>query len=368
MSAPDNGTALPGQGQQAADRLNTYVQFCQNVSQLRGFAPLNGPQHVYLEGIGTPNDGGQGDFYWNATSTGPDDGVNTIMPLGLTVGAWVRLGGNGFEGAILCTASISGTVVTLTPVANQSSVANPPVAGQTFIAIITGVYSGPFTLGVGAQTPAPLYDTGAADSQGQTSGFIANQVCLFAWNPDAGAAGIFNLLNPAPSVSSGVPIGAEFDWPCGEAPSGYLLEYGQAISRTTYPVLNAIFAARSYPFGAGDGSTTFNLPDKRGRVVAGGDAMGGTPANRLTKSTAQGCGGVPGNHGGEQAHTMVLTELVSHQHSFTFFNGAVNSGTEAAPAVANTGMATGTTATSGSGAAFNVVQPTIVCHKIIRAG
>jgi len=59
------------------------------------------------------------------------------------------------------------------------------------------------------------------------------------------------------------------------APASWLLCYGQAISRTTYAVL---FAEISTVFGSGDGSTTFNVPDLRGRVPSGKDDMGGTAA------------------------------------------------------------------------------------------
>lgn len=62
------------------------------------------------------------------------------------------------------------------------------------------------------------------------------------------------------------------------APTGWLLCFGQAVSRTTYA---GLFSAIGTTFGVGDGSTTFNVPDLRGRVAAGEDDMGGTAANRL---------------------------------------------------------------------------------------
>lgn len=63
------------------------------------------------------------------------------------------------------------------------------------------------------------------------------------------------------------------------APSGWFLCYGQAVSRTDYANL---FTVVGTVYGIGDGSTTFNLPDLRGRTVAGQDNMGGTAASRLT--------------------------------------------------------------------------------------
>ena len=63
-----------------------------------------------------------------------------------------------------------------------------------------------------------------------------------------------------------VPIGVIFDYGGTSAPTGFLLCDGSAVSRTTYADLFAIIGTS---FGAGDGSTTFNLPDARGRVMIG---------------------------------------------------------------------------------------------------
>lgn len=65
--------------------------------------------------------------------------------------------------------------------------------------------------------------------------------------------------------------------------SRWLLADGTAISRTTY---SAYFALIGTAFGSGDGSTTFNLYDSRGRVEVGLDNLGGSSANRITNSNA----------------------------------------------------------------------------------
>jgi len=79
-----------------------------------------------------------------------------------------------------------------------------------------------------------------------------------------------------------VPAGSLFAYGGSSAPSGFLLCYGQAVSRATYSVLFGIVGTS---YGVGDGSTTFNLPDLRGRVPVGADAMGGSAANRTQRST-----------------------------------------------------------------------------------
>lgn len=80
----------------------------------------------------------------------------------------------------------------------------------------------------------------------------------------------------------------------------WLLCDGAAVSRTTYADL---FAVIGTTFGTGDGSTTFNLPDLRGRMPLGLDNMGGTSADRATETEADSLGGTEGDEDGVAAHT-----------------------------------------------------------------
>lgn len=68
-------------------------------------------------------------------------------------------------------------------------------------------------------------------------------------------------------------------------PAGWALCYGQAVLRSTYP---NTFGQIGTAWGAGDGATTFNLPDLRGRGLFGADGMGGTAASRLTYNSLGG--------------------------------------------------------------------------------
>ena len=92
------------------------------------------------------------------------------------------------------------------------------------------------------------------------------------------------------------------------APVGTLLCFGQSLLRADYPEL---FAVIGTTFGAAD-STHFNIPDIRGRVVAGKDNMGGTSANRLTDVGANGVDGdVLGDTGGVEtqcAYQVLVTQ------------------------------------------------------------
>lgn len=104
------------------------------------------------------------------------------------------------------------------------------------------------------------------------------------------------------SVAQTAPIGSVVEWAGSAPPVGWLLCDGSAVSRTLYPLL---FSAIGTKFGAGDGSTTFNLPDARGRVSAGRDNMGGTAAGRLTTFNATAVGAT----GGGEATDVLIENL-----------------------------------------------------------
>jgi microcystin-dependent protein len=106
-----------------------------------------------------------------------------------------------------------------------------------------------------------------------------------------------------------IPIGSSIDFWGSTAPnSSFVLAYGQAISRTTYTTL---FSLLGTTFGTGDGSTTFNVPDLRGRLIAGKDDMGGSAASRLTSTYFGTSAAALGAVGGSQSHTLTLGELPS---------------------------------------------------------
>lgn len=155
------------------------------------------------------------------------------------------------------------------------------------------------------------------------------------------------------------PSGAVLPYAGTSEPSGWLFCYGQAISRTTYA---ALFAALGTTYGSGNGSTTFNVPDLRGRVIAGQDDMGGTSANRLTGLT----GGVNGDNlgatGGAETHTLTEAQMPAHTHGIATTNTYSGGGSRVGP-----GAGTSATSTStGGGGAHNNVQPTIILNYIIK--
>jgi microcystin-dependent protein len=130
-----------------------------------------------------------------------------------------------------------------------------------------------------------------------------------------------------------IPLGATLDYWLPTSPnSAFVFPFGQPISRSTYATL---FAAMGTTYGPGDGSTTFNLPDLRGRVVASPDNMGGgTDPNRLTGSpTLALVRNSIGGTGGAAGVALSTSNLPPYTPSGSISNGAI------------------TTTVSGSGAA-----------------
>lgn len=114
--------------------------------------------------------------------------------------------------------------------------------------------------------------------------------------------------------SSGVPTGTVMPFAGSVVPEGWALCNGAAISRTANALL---FAAIGTVYGAGNGSTTFNIPDLRGRTVFGLDNMGGTAAGRLTTAGGISVNNTLGANGGTQALSIAVANLPAHNHSFT---------------------------------------------------
>lgn len=109
--------------------------------------------------------------------------------------------------------------------------------------------------------------------------FLAGTSPLALANGGTGAtdaAGARAAIGAASSVDA-VPSGSVFYFAASSAPTGYLICNGSAISRTTYA---ALFAVIGTTFGAGDGSTTFALPDLRGEFIRGWDNSRGVDSGR----------------------------------------------------------------------------------------
>lgn len=150
----------------------------------------------------------------------------------------------------------------------------------------------------------------------------------------------------------------------------WLLCNGQTVSRTIYSTLFTIIGTS---FGSGDGTTTFNLPDCRGRIL-GSIGQGAGLSNRTIGMTI-----------GEETHTLTLSEIPSHKHNYSdaYFAEAggtignnvygVSAGTDndnqfrfrtSTGGWSNNEDFSLTTLSTGGDNPHNIMQPTIFCGNI----
>lgn len=185
----------------------------------------------------------------------------------------------------------------------------------------------------------------------------------------------------------GIPLGGMMPYIGASAPnSAFVLPFGQALSRTTYATL---FSLVSTTFGVGDGSTTFNIPDLRGRAVFGLDNMGGSAASRITAAGGTFDGTVLGAVGGGQNETLTQAQLpavaptfAGTQQQWTIDNPGgsciVSAASPAAPAGGPGALAqittnftvtitpAGTISNLGSGASHPILPPAMTLPFILR--
>lgn len=149
------------------------------------------------------------------------------------------------------------------------------------------------------------------------------------------------------------PVGSILPYCGNEAPPGYYICDGRAISREN----NAdLFNVIGTTYGSGDGSTTFNLPDLKGRVVIGLD-VNDTDFDTL------------GETGGEKTHTLTVDELAPHNHNVKVKMNASGFGDGYLTSASGYDYITSNSPinSTGEGQAHNNLQPYIVINYIIKA-
>jgi len=168
----------------------------------------------------------------------------------------------------------------------------------------------------------------------------------------------------------GIPTATIVPWSSSSVPTGFLECNGAAVSRSTY---SALFAIVGTTYGAGDGASTFNLPDLQDNV-----AMGKSGTKALASTGGANTVAASGNVGGSTANaTLTTAQLASHSHNTPGARGGPDSPAGAwIVRPANPGMSTGNTG-SGTGHSHNmsanftgdatsVVQPYLTIIYIIK--
>lgn len=432
LSSPTTGTVsglqLTNNYNSALDSLNT----CNSGTS----APTN-------QLSGTPSEGN----CWQNTTASPHprqyfDGAQWLTPVWLdTVNHLpiVQIGGGTNTVASAATTdlcSVPQAYLTITGNNTITSFGSTCKAGAS--KLIT--FSGALTLTYNATSlmiPGAANVTTSAGDQALVTALGSGNWQVTSYTPATGQA----LVNPA------IPVGAKLDFFGPAAPANYQFAFGQAVSRTTFAsLLTAVTITQSvtrtngsptltgfsdttqiggggiegagiptgtsissctvstctmtqnatssgtanvtiFPFGDGDGSTTFNLPDCRGVATAGRDNMGGTPRGKLTNTYALANPDALGVTLGAQNHTLALGETPSFSYtpagsvsvnltSVPPDGGGVNepntggtisvvirTGTPSA-----SGSFTGTPATlGGSGNAHSIVPPLLTTNCLIRS-
>ena len=169
----------------------------------------------------------------------------------------------------------------------------------------------------------------------------------------------------------GIPTATIVPWSDSSVPSGFLECNGAAVSRSTY---SALFAIVGTTYGAGDGSSTFNVPDLQDNVPVGksnNKALASTGGANTVTST--------GNVAGSTANaTLSTVQLASHSHTTQFgINPSVGSPPGISPNRSGNTSKTSQNTGSGQGHAHNmsanfagdatsVLQPYLTIIYIIK--
>lgn len=210
-------------------------------------------------------------------------------------------------------------------------------AGQTFNFIAQNTSSGTATLNIDGLGAKPLTKQGtnpltAGDLQ---AGRVYTVILDALGNFQLTAGADIPLPLPVNQGGTGsttgdslLPAGMVAHFAMNSAPAGWLVADGQNVSRAAYP---ALFAAIGTTYGAGDGVTTFTLPDLRGEFLRGLDRGRGVDPGRAI-GTAQ------------------SDALKSHSHTYSFTVGDNNNDYSSMPAASNgAGLHTFSSATAATG-------------------
>lgn len=277
------------------------------------------------------NDGGN-----SATSNIPMGGFR-LQNLGAAVARTDSIKAGDVQDNLMSYCSVSGT-------ANAINLTNTvPIttyrAGQEFRFTATYTNTSSVTIAVDGLAAKNVTVAGVALTTGQ---IVAGAWITVAYNGT-------NFELTIGTTPAAIAVGSVMAWPLSTVPTGWLEADGSAVSRTTY---SALFAAYGTAYGAGDGSTTFNLPNYKDYFLRGFDASGTNASSR----TDRGDGTIGANVGTKQGddykqhnHTFTGDPVVDHTHTVDVPNASTSAGGSFAYLLSNNNAGTHTFTSSSAG-------------------
>lgn len=188
-----------------------------------------------------------------------------------------------------------------------------------------------------------------------------------------------------------IPAGAAIESVCITPGTTVVSTTSTTITLSANASVTTVTTAQVFPWGNGNGATTFNVPDLRGRVLPGRDNMGGTAANRLTSTYYGETAAALGANGGAESKVLLTANLPAytpsgsiaitdpgHRHegntnttsagTAVFASAAAPGGTAIQTQTATTGITAAFTgvAQGGTSTAFSIVQPSMTINYIVK--
>ena len=271
--------------------------------------------------------------------------------------AWITIGTLGATNwGLAALASPTFTGVPLAPTAsagtNTTQIATTAFVASSFLPLAGGTVTGNVTLNT--QSDIRFADADSSNYVAlQAPSTVASNLTLTLPATD-GSSGQALTTNGSGALAfatiGGVPTGAVFYFAANTAPTGFLKANGAAVSRTTYA---ALFAVTDITYGAGDGSTTFNLPDLRGEFIRGWDDGRGADASRVF--------GFPQGYATAKPQTTTATRLLGDGTTTTIDASTTNPSAIGFTRVSKTteGVTTGSVDSANAGQEIDVLQGVI---------
>ena len=344
-----------------------------------GTAGISG--FVGVLGTITPGAGGTPGTYVNVVLTG---GSGSGATANITVN-----GSGGVSQVIIFSPGIQYQVgdVLSAPAANIGGVTgfSVPVNSTALNSALAGGSAGFFI--PGTLTFSQTFQNAAGTVLNNNPATLDQNGCMLAYGSgtyrvivsDSLGNELFDQLTTVPPTSSAapatVPTGTILATISSTAPNGFLLANGQCVNQVTF---SALFAIAGTSWGTCP-TGQFAVPDLRGSIPAGTDAMGGAaPANRITLFSA-----VPAARGGVQSSVVAQANLAAfslpvtdpgHTHPYSAVAGADNVGAGQGQNVSNIvqGLTTGAALTGisvnsgGSGTPLPTLPPVLIVNYMFK--